>query len=418
MRLQTSAHTDGAGHTQQLQPHLGLLEAIVLGTSSTLGGAIFILVGLAIGEAGPAIFFSFTLALIAISVVALPYTELACCYSQAGGLSTFVQQTLGDQWGFVAGWTSLSFSLAVAGYVGIGFGNSLHALLPLPPLVGGLLLFIALTLSHLCGTQMLDRLLTLIVLLTLVSLLGLGLGGMVHLHFHVVLPVLPARLSGMMHAAPFAFLALGGFDVLAAAAEEVECPQRTLPLAIFLTVAIIFSLYALICIVLVSLLPVSVLATSPAPLAAAATLVFGEPGRWLMICAILLASAARGHAALVASSRVTFAMARVGLFPRWLARLSSGGIPYAAVLFHGILFLLMVLFVSLTWAALLANTIYILQFFFAFAALLALRCQRRRSPVFRTPALPLILPVAVASCVCLLLAGIEANVYLAHPTFW
>ncbi len=366
---------------------------------------MFILVGLAIGEAGPAIFFSFALALIAISVVALPYTELACCYPQAGGLSTFVQQTLGDQWGFVAGWISLSFSLAVAAYVGIGFGNYLHALLPLPPPVGGLLLFIALTFSHLCGAQMLDRLLTLIVLLTLVSLLGLGLGGMVHLHFHVMLPVLSTSLSGMLHAAPFAFLALGGFDVLAAAAEEVERPQRTLPLAIFLTVVIVFSLSVLICIVLVSLLPVSVLATSPAPLAVAATLVFGEPGRWVMICATLLASAARGHAALVASSRVTFAMARDGLFPHWLAHLSSGGIPYAAVLFQGILFLLMVLFVPLTWAAILANTLYVLQFFFAFAALLVLRCQRRTSPVFRTPVLWLILPLAVASCVCMLFAG-------------
>ena len=161
------------------------------------------------------------------------------------------------------------------------------------------------------------------------------------------------------------------------------------------------------------MLSASVLATSPAPLAAAATLVFGEPGRLLMICAALLANAARGNAILVASSRVTFAMARDGLFPRFLARLSSGGMPYAAILFHGILFLLMVFFVSVTWAALLANTLYVLQFFFALATLLVLRHQRRKLPVFRTPALPVIVPLTVASCLCMLLAGGRGAVEIA-----
>jgi len=279
-----------------------------------------------------------------------------------------------------------------------------------------MLLFIALTLFNVYSIHFLDRLLTLIVFLTLMSLLALILGGLLSLHSHVLLPVLPHGFSGIMNTAPLAFLALSGFDVLAAAGEEVDRPQRTLPLAIFLTLAIVFGLYVLICIVLVSLLPASVLATSPAPLAAAATLVFGEPGRLLMICAALLANAARGNAILVASSRVTFAMARDGLFPRFLARLSSGGMPYAAILFHGILFLLMVFFVSVTWAALLANTLYVLQFFFAFATLLALRRQRRTSPVFRTPALPLILPLAVASCVCMLLAG--SVLALAIACFW
>ncbi len=409
MGLQTSAQKKWSGQTRHLQQHLGLPEAIVLGISSTVGGTIFVLVGLAIGEAGLGVLFSFALALIATIVVALPYTELAYCYPQAGGIYTFVQQTFGDQWGFI----SLSSYLGVAAYMGIGFGNYLHALLPLPSLVGSLLLFIALTLFNVYDVHLVDRLLTLIVLLTLMSLLALSLGGLLSLHSHVLLPVLPHGFGGIMNATPLAFLALSGFDVLAAAGEEVDRPQRTLPLAIFLTLAIVFSLYVLICIVLVSLLPASVLATSPAPLAAAASLVFGEPGRLLMICATLLANAARSNAVLVASSRVTFAMARDGLFPRFLARLSSGGMPYAAMLFDGILFLLMVLFVSVTWAALLANTLYVLQFFFAFATLLILRRQRRKLPVFRTPAFPVILPLAVASCLCLLLAGGRGAVEIA-----
>ena len=70
------------------------------------------------------------------------------------------------------------------------------------------------------------------------------------------------------------------------------------------------------------------------------------------------------------------------------------------------LFLVIVLFGSLSWAALLANTLYALPFFFAFASLLVLRRrQAGQLPLFRTPALAFILPFAVVSCLCMLLAG-------------
>lgn len=404
--LQTPVHREAVEPTRHLPRSLGLSGAIGLGVGSTLGGAIFALAGIAVGEAGPAVLLSFALALIATLFVALPYVELACYYPQAGGVYAFVRQTLGDQWGFVVGWIYVTSYLGVAAYVGLGFGNYLHTLCMLPPLVGALLLFTAVTLFNLCGGHLVDRLLKLIVLLTFVSLLGFSLGGLPHLDPRLLTPVFPHGLGGVMNAAPIAFLALSGFDVLAAAGEEVQHPQRTLPLAIFSTVGMVFGLYVLICITLVGLLPAPVLASSPTPLADAAALIFGGPGRWLIACAALLANAARGNAILVASSRATFAMARDGLFPGFLAQTSARGIPYAAIVLNGLLFLVIVLFGSLTWAALLANTLYALQFFFAFATLLVLRRRQTRRPaVFRTPALAFILPLAVASCLCMLLAG-------------
>ena len=264
----------------------------------------------------------------------------------------------------------------MAAYVGLGFGNYLHALSNLPPIVGALALFTAVTVFNLCGGRLLDRPLKIFVLLTLVSLPAFSLGGLPHLDHRFFTPVLPHGLGGVMNAAPIAFLALSGFDVLAAAGEEVQSPQRTMPLTIFSTLGIVFGLYLLVCITIIGVLPASFLAASPAPLASAAALIFGEPGRWLIACAALLANAARGNAVLVASSGATFAMARDGLFPRFLAQTSVRGIPYPAIVLNGALFLVIVLFSSITWAALLANTLYALQFFFAFAALLVLHRRR------------------------------------------
>src|SRR2546421_11825196 len=95
MTSQIPAHRELFAQSRQLRRSLGLSGAIVLGVSSTLGGAIFALSGIAVGDAGPGVLLSFALALIATIFVALPYVELACCFPQAGGVYAFVQQTLG-----------------------------------------------------------------------------------------------------------------------------------------------------------------------------------------------------------------------------------------------------------------------------------------------------------------------------------
>src|SRR5947209_1950064 len=120
-------------------------------------------------------------------------------------IETTVQQTLGDQWGFVVGWIYVTSYLGVAAYVCLGFGNYLHTLSTLPSLVGAVMLFIAVTIFNLCGGHVMDRLLKIIVLLTLVSLLGFSLGGLPHLAPHFLTPVFPHDLGGVMdfaHAHP------------------------------------------------------------------------------------------------------------------------------------------------------------------------------------------------------------------------
>jgi len=83
---------------------LGLPQAVMLGVGGTLGGGIFVLVGGAVGEAGPAVLLSFALAFLAALLIALPYAELACRYPQAGGCYAFARAVFGPHGGFVMGW--------------------------------------------------------------------------------------------------------------------------------------------------------------------------------------------------------------------------------------------------------------------------------------------------------------------------
>src|SRR3954451_15645401 len=82
----------------------GLREAVTLGLGGTIGGGIFVLVGSAAGQAGPAGLLAFVVAFLVSLVLALPYAELACRFPKAGGGYAFARAILGPAWGFFMGW--------------------------------------------------------------------------------------------------------------------------------------------------------------------------------------------------------------------------------------------------------------------------------------------------------------------------
>ncbi|HEY7419881.1 MAG TPA: amino acid permease, partial [Ktedonobacteraceae bacterium] len=170
-----------------LSQTLGLPEIVALGIGGTIGGAIFILVGTAIDQAGPlGALFSFALAFLVAVVIALPYAELACRFPLAGGGYAFVQTILGRHWGFFMGWAYGGAWLFIGSYVTLGFGGYLQRFLSeafpvagnVPHVVDALLLIIGIVIINLTGSQSLARLQKLIVMLALTALIGAGVIGL------------------------------------------------------------------------------------------------------------------------------------------------------------------------------------------------------------------------------------------------
>jgi basic amino acid/polyamine antiporter, APA family len=123
----------------------------------------------------------------------------------------------------------------------------------------------------------------------------------------------------VLAASLLAFLSFGGFDMVAAAGEEVERPEHNLPRAILLTLAAVLGLYLTVTLVAVGTVPAARLGPSGAPLTDAA-LAFGGPlGRRLILACALLTTAATANAVLVVTSRIVFAMARDRFLPTRLA---------------------------------------------------------------------------------------------------
>jgi basic amino acid/polyamine antiporter, APA family len=351
---------------------LNLREAVALGIGGTIGGGIFVLVGTAIGRAGPGAVLSFALAFLVSLLIALPYAELACRYPLAGGGYAFVRAVLGRHWGFLMGWDYWGAYLFISGYVTLGFGSYLNGLLGIPRLIGALGLIAFCTIINLLGVKLSGRVQSLIVLLALVTLVGFGLLGLPHLTMRYYTLWLPNGIGGVISAALLAFLAFGGFDMVAAA----------------------------------GILPWRTVGAAAAPLAAAAVALLGPAGRQLMAMAALLTTAATANAVLVVTSRISFAMARDRLFLPQLARVQPRTqVPWLAIVLNAILLALIALTGSIALVAAIGGFLYVLHFVFPLVVLVRLRVQKHSSPAFRTPLPFLVLPLAFAGCVLLLVAS-------------
>jgi APA family basic amino acid/polyamine antiporter len=380
---------------------------VSLGVGGTIGGGIFVLIGEGGAVAGPGVLVSFGLAFLAALVIALPYAELACLFPLAGGGYAMTRQVIGDHWGFLMGWSFWGGYLFVSGYVTVGFGGYLAQLTGVPVTLGALLLIATSTLVNLGGIKLSGRWQNVVIVLGIAVLVLFGIVGVSTVRAEALTPFFPGGFAGVAAATLLTFLAFGGFDMVAAAGEEVVDPRRNLPKAIILTLFLVLGLYLLVAFATVGTLPPDRLATA-APLADAAVELIGPAGGVLMSVAAVLTTAATANAVLVVTSRISFAMARDGLLPSPLALVSrSTRVPWVAVVLNGGLFAVVAAVVSIPLAAKIGGFLYVLHFVFPLIGLIVVK--RRNLPSderrFRVPMVEIVLPLAFTACVALFIAS-------------
>jgi APA family basic amino acid/polyamine antiporter len=88
------ADTEESAH--QLRRAVGALDLTALGLGAIIGTGIFVVIGEAIGDAGPAIVLSFVIAGVTCVFSALCFAELASTIPVAGSAYTYSYATMGE----------------------------------------------------------------------------------------------------------------------------------------------------------------------------------------------------------------------------------------------------------------------------------------------------------------------------------
>jgi APA family basic amino acid/polyamine antiporter len=327
--------TEEQGH--QLQRAVGALDLTALGLGAIIGTGIFVVIGEAIGDAGPAIIVSFVLAGVTCAFSALAFAELASTIPVAGSAYTYSYATMGELVAWIIGWDLiLEYAVSVAGVaVGWGqyfndlldslFGISLPESLAGPPGEGGsfnlpaVFIVLAVTAVLCIGVRESARANSIMVLIKLCVLaLFLGLGVTAFTSGNLT-PFTPNGTDGMVTAASVIFFAYIGFDAVSTSGEETRNPGRDLPIAIVGSLVIATLLYIAVAIVAVGALPFDKLNGAQAPLATA--LDEGAGFGWasnIISFGALVAITSVVLTILYGQTRIFFAMCRDGLMPvRW-----------------------------------------------------------------------------------------------------
>jgi APA family basic amino acid/polyamine antiporter len=421
------AHDDMPEH-HRLARTLSWPHLVALGVGAIVGTGILTLIGVGAGKAGPAVILSFAIAGLICACAALAYAEVATMIPASGSAYTYSYVVFGELIAWIIGWSLiLEYSLVVSavavgwsGYV-TGFLASVGWALPVTwtagPHAGGVLNVPAVVIIGLVAAMLMAgtrESATLNAILVLVKLAALALFIFVALpHFQAsnFEPFMPYGFSrsgpsgsevGVMAAAAIIFFAFYGFDAIATAAEEAKNPGRDLSIGIVGSMVLCVAIYMLVAAAAIGALAFTRFADSPEPLA----LILREIGSgWaaqLLGGSAVIALPTVILAFFYGQSRIFFTMARDGLLPQGLARVSSRGSPVRITLFTAAVVAVIAGLFPLDEIAALANAGTLAAFVAVCAAMLVLR---RRDPgaerKFRAPAAMIVGPLGILGCLYL-----------------
>jgi APA family basic amino acid/polyamine antiporter len=388
-------------------PHL-----VALGVGAIVGTGILTLIGVGADRAGPSVVLSFVIAGAICACAALAYAEMATMIPTSGSAYTYSYVVLGEVIAWVIGWSLiLEYSLVVS-TVAVGWsGYAAPLLVPLGfpitltqgPELGGLVnvpaIFIIAVVAGLLslGTKESATFNAVLVVIKLIALAVFVAVALPHFDGSNLQPFMPFGFAksvspdgverGVMAAAAIIFFAFYGFDAISTAAEETKNPGRDLAIGIVGSMVACVVIYMLVAVAAVGALSFTRFADSPEPLALILRGI-GQPGfaTFLAVSAVIaLPTVLLGF--LFGQSRIFFVMARDGLLPQALAKVSARGTPVRITVMTAVLVAIIAGVMPIDAIAALANAGTLAAFI---AVCVAMLVMRRRAPdaprTFRTPA--------------------------------
>lgn len=360
-----------------MKRQLTLIDAVSVGLGAIIGAGIYVVIGLAAAQAGPAVVLAVVLAGLSASLTALSFCELGATLPRAGGVYEYGHTLIHPLVGFVMGWMWVSGNIILGATASLSFGYYLASAFPwVDPRAGAVALILAVTAVNAIGVKLSAGVNNVIVagkVLALVVFVALGVSRVDPMNFW---NFMPHGFGPVVTAAALFYFAYIGFPRISTMAEEVVDPEKNIPRAILMSLYISMAIYVSTAAVAVGLVGYEALASSTAPIARAAEELglkaVVEAGALLATFSVVLTS-------VMGQSRVFFAMARNGEVPYALSKVHPRlGTPVNSVLLSG--FLMLTLALTLDVSSLASLTSFNVLFTHVLTNIAALRLYASGTP--------------------------------------
>ena len=438
---------------QGLSREIGVFDATTLVVGSMIGSGIFIVSAESARVLGSGgwLLAAWAAAGASTMIAALCCAELAAMLPRAGGQYVFFREAYGPLAGFLFGWTLfLVVQTGTIAAVAVAFGKYLGVLWPAvsgarrwisagPISVSAvqavaILVILALTASNATGLKAGTRTQNVFTVAKFAALLaltaaGLALGRAGALSapnfFRAQAPSGSAR-TGLALAAAFGTALVGplfsqsAWNNVTFAGEEVRDPGRTLPRALWIGCTIVTILYVAANAAYLNVLPLSGIQHAPEDrvATAVATSLFGPAAAGAVAAAIMVSTFGCVNGLVLSGARVSFAMARDGLFFRGLERVNAAGVPGHALWLQAAWASVLVL--SGSYSDLLKYVISADLLFFVLLVLAVVVLRRKRPDLprpFRAPGYPFLPLFYAAAATALLLILLASNPKTTWPGY-
>ncbi|MCJ7634962.1 amino acid permease, partial [Candidatus Bathyarchaeota archaeon] len=381
-----------------------LFDATSIGIGAIIGAGIFVVLGIAIGYAGPSVIISIVIAGIVASFTAFSFAELGSAIPKQGGVYAFVYELMSPFPAFVIGCLWLFGQIVAGAAISLGLASYVVAIFPfLSVKIVALSTALLLTGLNLVGTKQsatVNNILVLVKMAILCLFIGFSFS---HVQLQHYSEFVPNGFSGILQGAGFIFFAYLGFGRIATLSEEVKNPERTLPRAILMALTVSIVIYLLTAFTAIGLEDYRMLAQSGSPIVDAAE----TTGNLGLVSAVsfgaLVATVSVLLTTLIGLSRVSFAMSRNGQLPMSVSRISSRfGTPYVSIALMGALMVAIIGFLDLRQTVAITSFSILLTHVILNFCAFRLRRVRPNSKSFKSPFYPILPLAGMGSCLILL----------------
>jgi APA family basic amino acid/polyamine antiporter len=321
----------------ELKSELTLFDVTNLVVGSIIGADIYVASAFGAGLLGPFSLVVWVIAGIIAIVIALCFAQCAALLPKVGGPYAYAHAAWGAFAGFIVGWSLWLAEWMSLAVFPVAFAQYLMFFLPgldqVSQIIVKLLFVVFLIATNVVGVKAAGRtndFLTIVKLAPLIFFVAIGLlyiasnAATVSTNFS---PFAPFGFGSFGSALVLIFWAYAGFEISTIPAGEIRDPSRTIPRAILLGISIVTIFYLTTNIVLFGIRPWNLLSGDKAPLATATNAVLSSAPILALIGGIivgggaLISVAGSDESGMIGTSRLGYALAADGLFPRVFAKI-------------------------------------------------------------------------------------------------